>query len=75
MDLIDFVKYIENDTSLMEEVKDCKNGDDFLLFLKKYDCDNLFVEIKSRSRDLAAEYWPWAKLDRKARKKFFNTKK
>ena len=72
MDLIDFVNYIENNSSLMEEVKDCKNGDDFLFFLKKYDCENLFEEIKSRSRDLTAGYWPWSKLDRNYRKKFFN---
>ncbi len=72
MNLIDFVKYIENNPSIMEEIKDCKNGNDFFLFLKKYDCDSLFEEIKSRSRDLVASYWPWSNFNINFRKKFFN---
>ena len=72
MDLIKFVKYVEDNLSIQEEVKNCKNGTEFLLFLKKYKCENLFDEINSRSRDLAANYWPWAGKFRADRKKYFD---
>ena len=72
MDLIRFTKYVEDNLSIQEEVKNCKNGTEFLLFLKKYKCENLFDEINSRSRDLAANYWPWAYKSREDRKKYFD---
>ena len=72
MDLITFVKYIEDNLSLQEEIKDCKSGPELFLLLKKYKCENLFDEIKSRSVDLAASYWPWANKMRSERKKFFD---
>tara|TARA_Y200000002_G_C22598943_1_gene628644 strand:- start:550 stop:786 length:237 start_codon:yes stop_codon:yes gene_type:complete len=72
MDLIRFTKYVEDNLSIQEEVKNCKNGTEFLLFLKIYKCENLFDEINSRSRDLAANYWPWAGKFRDDRKKYFD---
>ena len=32
MDLIRFTKYVEDNLSIQEEVKNCKNGTEFLLF-------------------------------------------
>ena len=58
MDIIKFVKYVEDNLSIQEEIKDCKSGPEFFLLLKKYKCENLFDEIKSRSSDLAANHWP-----------------
>ena len=71
MDLITFAKYVEDNLSIQAELKDCKNGPEFFLLLKKYKCENLFDEINSRSGDLAASYWPWAGKIRADRKKFF----
>ena len=70
MDLITLVKFIGDNPSIQKEVKNCKNGYEFSLFLKKYKCENLFDEIKSRSSDLAANHWPWAN-NRADRKKYF----
>ena len=72
MDVIKFVKYVEDNLSIQEEIKDCKSGPEFFLLLKKYKCEYLFNEIKSRSRDLAANYWPWADKVRADRKKYFD---
>ena len=72
MDVIKFVKYVEDNLSIQEEIKDCKSGPEFFLLLKKYKCEHLFDEIKSRSRDLAADYWPWADKFRADRKKYFD---
>ena len=72
MDLIKFAKYIEDNLSIQEEVKNCKSGCEFFLLLKKYKCENLFDEINSRSGDLAARYWPWAFKIRADRKKYFD---
>ena len=58
-----------------EELKDLDNGNKFFLFLKKYNCENLFEEIKSRSGDFGADYWPWVRLDRNSRKNFFKINK
>ena len=70
MDLNTFVKYVDDNLSIQEEVKDCKSGPEFFSLLKKYKCENLFDEIKSRSSDLAANHWPWAN-NRADRKKYF----
>ena len=72
MDLYKFAKYVEDNKSIQEEVEYCKNGTEFFLLLKKYKCENLFDEIKSRSRDLAASYWPWADKNRADRRKYFD---
>ena len=56
MDLFKFVKYVEDNLSIQEEVKNCKSGPEFFLLLKKYKCENLFDEIKLRSRYLSASY-------------------
>ena len=72
MDLIKFVKYVEDNLSIQEEVKNCKSGSEFFLLLKKYKCENLFDEINSRSSDLAARYWPWVDKIRADRKKYFD---
>ena len=72
LDLITFVKFVKDNLSIQNEVKDCKNGPEFFLLLKKYRCENLFDEINSRSRDLAASYWPWSGKIRPDRKKFFD---
>ena len=72
MDVFKFVKYVEDNLSIQEEVKNCKSGSEFFLLLKKYKCENLFDEINSRSRDLAARYWPWADKIRADRKKYFD---
>ena len=72
MDVIKFVKYVEDNLSIQEEIKNCKSGPEFFLLLKKYKCENLFDEIKSKSRDLAANYWPWAGKFRADRKKYFD---
>ena len=74
MNLIKFVKYIEDNPSIQEEVKNCKSGSEFFLLLKKYKCENLFDEINSSSGDLAAKYWPWAGKIRADRKKYFYLK-
>ena len=72
MDIIKFVKYVEDNLSIQEEIKDCKSGPEFFLLLKKYRFENIFDEIKSRSRDLSANYWPWADKFRADRKKYFD---
>ena len=72
MNLITFCKYIDDNLPIQEEVKNCKNSTELFLFLKKYKCDNLFDEIKLRSRDLQASYWPWANKISLERKKYFD---
>ena len=72
MNLIKFVKYIEDNPSIQEEVKNCKSGSEFFLLLKKYKCENLYDEIKSRSGDLAATYWPWSDKIRAEKRKYFD---
>ena len=72
MDLNTFVKYVDDNLSIQEEVKDCKSGPEFFSLLKKYKCENLFDEINSRSRDLAASYWPWTNKLRADRKMYFD---
>mgnify|MGYP001484415034 CR=1 FL=1 len=72
MDLIKFVKYVEDNLSIQEEIKDCKSGPEFFLLLKKYKCENLFDEMKSRWRDLTANYWPWAGKSRAIMKEYFD---
>ena len=72
LDLITFIKLIDDNLSIQKEVRNCKNGYELSLLLKKYKCENLFDEIKSRSRDLAANHWPWANKIRADRKKYFD---
>ena len=71
MDLFKFVKKVEENTSMQEEVKACSNGEEFLNWLKKYHVEYLYTEFKKRSRDFGAEYWPWKYMSRIKRNKFF----
>jgi len=72
MDLTKFARYVDDNFLIQEEVKNCKNGNEFLLLLRKYKCENLFDEIKSRALDLSASYWPWAYETSVNRKKYFD---
>ena len=71
MDLYQFAKKIRGDSSLQTEVRACLIKKEFIKFLKKYNVEHLFTDFQKRSRDLAADYWPWASMSRFERKNFF----
>ena len=71
MDLFQFAKKIQDDSNLQTELRACSNKKEFIKFLKKYNVEHLFTDFQKRSRDLAANYWPWAYMSRFERKNFF----
>ena len=71
MDLFQFAKKIQDDSNLQTEVRACSNKKEFIKFLKKYNVEHLFTDFQKRSRDLAADYWPWTYMSRFERKNFF----
>ena len=71
MDIIQFVKKIEGDSDMQQEIRSCLNKKEFIKFLKKYNVDYLISDFQARSRDLAANYWPWYSMNRFERKNFF----
>ncbi len=71
MDIFQFVKKIEGDSDMQKEISSCLSKEEFIKFLKKYNVDYLISDFQARSRDLAADYWPWSKMNRFDRKNFF----
>ena len=71
MDIFQFVKKIEGDSDMRKEISNCLNKEEFIKFLNKYNVDYLISDFQERSRDLAAEYWPWYSMNRFERKNFF----
>ena len=71
MDFFQFVKKIEGDSDMQKEIRSCLNKKEFIKFLKKYNVEYLISDFRERSRDLAADYWPWSLMDRFERINFF----
>ena len=71
MDIFQFVKKIEGDSDMQKEISSCLSKEEFIKFLKKYNVENLISDFQQRSRDLAADYWPWSLMNRFERKNFF----
>ena len=71
MDIFQFVKKIEGDSNMQKEIRACLNKKEFIKFLKKYNVEYLISDFQERSRDLAADYWPWFLMNRVKRKNFF----
>ena len=71
MEIFQFVKKIEGDSDMQQEIRSCLNKKEFIKFLKKYNVDYLISDFQERSRDLSADYWPWFLMNRFERKIFF----
>ena len=71
MDIFQFVKKIEGDSDMQKEIRSCLNKKEFKKFLNKYNVGYLIFDFQEKSRDLAADYWPWSKMNRFERKNFF----
>ena len=71
MDIFQFVKKIEDYSNIQADIRACLNKKEFMKFLKKYNVEHLFTDFQEKSRDLAADYWPWVLMSRFERNNFF----
>jgi hypothetical protein len=71
MDLIDFVRSLEASSVLQYRVSQAESPEPILALAAEMGYTITRVELRAASRDLAANFWPWAAKGHAWRRAFF----